>query len=62
MLGLQCIVFCHLLPFLTDEAKAERHPRQLEELLLKRWLPAMNQVIEFTGIGEKELEAMTNES
>lgn len=59
MLGLQGIVFCHLLPFLTDEAKAEHHLGELEELLLKRWLPAMNQVADFTGISEKELEAMT---
>jgi hypothetical protein len=59
MLGLQCIIFCHLLPFLTDAAKAERHPRQLEELLLKRWLPAMNEVGEFIGISDKELLAMT---
>lgn len=59
MLGLQCIVFCHLLPFLTDKGKAEHHSRQLGELLLKRWIPAMNQVVEFTGIGERELEAMT---
>lgn len=59
MLGLQCIVFCHLLPFLTDEGKAEHHPRQLEELLLKRWFPAMNQVAEYVGLTEKEIEEMT---
>jgi hypothetical protein len=59
MLGLQCIVFCHLLPFLTDEAKAEHHSRQLEKLLLERWLPAMNHVAEFAGTNEKEIQAMT---
>lgn len=59
MLGLQCIVFCHMLPFLTDEGKAERHPRQLEELLLKRWFPAMNHVAEYVGLSEKEIEEMT---
>jgi hypothetical protein len=59
MLGLQCIVFCHLLPFLTDEGKAEHHPRQLEELLLKRWFPAMNHVAEYARLTETEVEELT---
>jgi hypothetical protein len=59
MLGLQCIVFCHLLPFLTDEAQAEHHPRQLQELLLTRWFPAMNHVAEYAELSEKDIEEMT---
>lgn len=59
MLGLQCVVFCHLLPFLTDEAKAEHHPRQLEQLLLNRWFPAINHVAEYAGLSEKGIEEMT---
>ncbi len=60
MLGLQCIVFCHLLPFLTDEGKAEHHPRQLNELLTKRWFPAMNHVAEYAKLTEKEIEGLTD--
>jgi hypothetical protein len=60
MPGLQCIVFCHLLPFLTDEGQAEHHPRQLEQLLAKRWFPAMNQVAEYAGLTEKEIKDMTD--
>lgn len=59
MLGLRCIVSCHLLPSLTDKGKAEYHPRQLEKLLLDRWLPAMNYVAEYTGTTEKEIQEMT---
>lgn len=59
-LGLQCVVFCHLLPGLTDSAKAIRHPRQLEELLTKRWFPALNQIAEYAGISEAELERMSD--
>jgi hypothetical protein len=57
--GLQCIISCHLLPFLTDEGKAEHHSRQLEQLLSKRWFPAMNIVAEFAELTEKEIADMT---
>ena len=60
MLGLQCIIFCHLLPFLTAKGKAEHHPKQLQNLLLKRWFPAMNQVAEFAGLSEEEVDALTD--
>jgi hypothetical protein len=59
MLGLRRIISCHLLPFLTDEGKAEHHPRQLEQLLIKRWFPAMNIVAKFAELTEKEIEDMT---
>lgn len=60
MLGLQCIVFCHLLPFLSEAGRAKHHPRQLDELLTKRWFPAMNYMAEYAGLTEKELEEMTD--
>jgi len=56
MLGLQCIVFCHLLPSLTAEGKAKQHPRQLEQLLQKRWLPAMAQIAQYAGLSEKDVD------
>jgi hypothetical protein len=59
MLGLRCIISCHLLPFLTDEGKAEHHAKQLEERLQKRWFPAMNIVAEFAGLTAKEIEELT---
>lgn len=59
-LGLQCLTLCFLLPFLTDEGKTKRHPQQLQELLLKRWFPAMNQVSTFAGLSEEEIEGVTN--
>jgi hypothetical protein len=59
MRGLRHIIYCHLLPFLSDEGKAEHHPRQLEQLLLKRWFPAMNVVAEFADLSETEIEEMT---
>lgn len=59
-LGLQCIVFCHLLPCLTESAKAIHHPRQLEDLLIKRWFPALNQIADYAGISEAELESISD--
>ena len=61
-LGLQCIMYCHLLPHLTPEARATRHPQQLEQLLLKRWFPAMNAVSEFAGLSEADIEVLTERS
>lgn len=58
-LGLQCLMFCHLLPFLTDKGKAEHHPKQLHDLLIRRWFPAMNQAAAFAGV-EDEIEALTD--
>lgn len=58
MRGLQCIISCHLLPFLTDEGKAEYHPRDLERLLTRRWFPAMTVVAEFAGLNASEIEEM----
>jgi hypothetical protein len=59
MVGLKCIISCHLLPFLTDQGKAEHHPRQLEKLLNKRWFPAMKIVAGFAEMTEREIEEMT---
>lgn len=59
-LGLQCILYCFLLPSLTDKGKAEHHPKQLEQLLVNRWFPAMNAISEFAGLSEGEIEDLTN--
>jgi hypothetical protein len=61
-LGLQCILHCFLLPFLTGEARAKTHPNQLGELLTHRWFPAMNQVCQFAGLTETENRLLTERS
>ena len=57
--GLMCILHCFLLPHLKAEARAQRHPKQLEQLLLKRWFPAMNAVCEFAGTDEDDNKLLT---
>jgi hypothetical protein len=59
-LGLQCIAYCFLPPFLTPEARARIFPERLDDLLTRRWFPAMNQISDWVGMTEAENEAMTN--
>jgi hypothetical protein len=59
-LGLQCISYCFLPPFLKPEARASIFPERLDDLLTRRWFPAMNQVCDWVGMTEAENEAMTN--
>lgn len=59
-LGLQCVLYCFLLPHLTEAARAERHPQQLEQLLVNRWFPAMNAMSEFAGLDEPEIKDLTD--
>ena len=61
-LGLQCLAHCFLPPFLTAEARQRIHREQLAELLSKRWFPAMNQVCEWVGFSEAQIETLTNRS
>ena len=53
-LGLQCLLHCHLPPFLTESARAKIHPPIVEELLLKRWFPAMNTLCRRVGFSEEQ--------
>jgi len=61
-LGLQCIAYCFLPPFLTQEAKAVHFPQKLDQLLSTRWFPAMNQICEWAGKSEQEIEELTDRS
>lgn len=61
-LGLQCVAYCFLPPFLKPEAQARIFPERLDDLLSRRWFPAMNQVCEWVGLSESEVEEMTNRS
>ena len=60
--GLQCIAYCLLPPFLTPEGKQLHFPERLNDLLTKRWFPAMNQLCEWTGFTEEAIEDLTNRS
>jgi hypothetical protein len=61
-LGLQCIAYSFLPPFLTDKAKQEIYPERLDALLTKRWFPAMNQICDWVGFTEQQIETLTNRS
>ena len=61
-LGLQCISLCFLPPYLTDEARADIFPRELDGLLTRRWFPAMNQICEWVGMSEEDIEALSERS
>ena len=58
-LGLQCLLYCFLPPFLTDEGRAKHHPPEIERLLLRRWFPAMNQVCAYVGYSEERVERLS---
>ena len=60
--GLQCIAYCFLPPFLTQAAKAEIFPQQLDSLLSKRWFPAMNQLCDWVGMQEDDIEMLSDRS
>lgn len=57
-LGLQCLAYCHLLPYLTPEARAKSHPQKLAELVENRWAPALFQICSATGHTEGEADAL----
>jgi hypothetical protein len=57
-MGLQCLAYCHLLPFLTREARMERHPSQLADLIERRWGPALFEICSASGHSEAEAEVL----
>lgn len=59
-LGLQCLLWCNLPPYLTPEGRADIFPRRIGELLTKRWFPAMNHVCNFAGYSEEQVELLTD--
>lgn len=60
--GLQCIAHCFLPPFLTPKGKQKYFPERLNDLLTKRWFPAMNQICEWTGFTEDQIESLSDRS
>lgn len=59
-LGLQCIVYCFLPPFLTAEARGVVFPSQINDLLTRRWFPAMADMCELTGFSNEQVEELVN--
>ncbi len=59
---LKCITLCFLLPYLKDNYNNGINKQKLEDLLLKRWIPAMNHIGMFAGLNEKQLEKLTDRS
>jgi hypothetical protein len=61
-LGLQCVAYCFLPPFLKPEARVQIFPERLDDLLSRRWFPAMNQICDWVGLSEHEIEDMSDRS
>ncbi len=57
-LGLQCILYCFLPPFLKEEARNRIFPERINQLLSNRWYPALAQICEFVGMSEEEFEQL----
>jgi hypothetical protein len=57
--GLLCIMLCFMPPYLTENARKTIHPQRLDELLSKRWFPAMNQICDYVGLSHRENERLT---
>lgn len=58
-LGLQCLFFCMMPPYLTPAAKARILPERMAQLLENRWLPAMNNIAQYAGLHDIEIEKLT---
>jgi hypothetical protein len=57
-MGLQCLAYCFLLPYLTEEARLETHPKQLADLLEQCWGPALDKICTAAGETESEADAL----
>jgi hypothetical protein len=57
--GLQALSLCFLPPYLTPRAKQEEYPKRMDQLLQNRWFPAMNQICEYAGFTEDQIEDLT---
>lgn len=49
-----------VLPYLTREARASRYPGEVEQLMVKRWIPALNAVSEFACLDSEELQSVSD--
>jgi len=59
-LGLQCLLFCLLPPYLSEHGRATILPQKIGELLTNRWVPAMNHICASVGFSETDVERLTD--
>lgn len=59
-LGLQCLLLCFLPQYLTQEAKTRLFPAKIDDLLSRRWFPAMNQLCAHVGLSETQVNDLTD--
>lgn len=57
-LGLQCLLLCFLPPFLTEAGRAKQFPERINQLLTKRWGPAMGQMCEYVGFSKSQFNRL----
>lgn len=60
--ALQAVILSFLPPFLTAEAKAVEFPKRLEQLLTRRWIPALNAIADFAGLEDDEVDLLTDQA
>ncbi|MQY24863.1 AIPR family protein [Nocardia aurantia] len=53
--SLQLIALCFLPPFLTREAQRAEFGPRLQDILIKRWIPALNHMAQISGLTHTEL-------
>lgn len=51
---------CFLLPFLKEEVANNINSKKLGELLSRRWFPAMNNISNYAGLSDIEIDEMTD--
>jgi hypothetical protein len=60
--GLAAVELSFLLPSLTDEGKKRHHPRQLRELIERRWGPALNHLVASLDLPESRADLLLTRS
>ena len=58
-LGLQCLLFCYLPPFLTEAGRSRVFPEQINNLLSNHWFPAMNHMCKYVSFTEMQVKRLT---
>lgn len=58
--SLQMIALCHLPPGLTKNEKRAQFPIRLHDLLMGRWIPALNEMADFAGLAPEELRELSD--
>lgn len=57
-LGLHCLLYSLLPPFLTPEARARIYPERIQSILVDCWFPAMNHICENVGFTDDQIDQL----